>query len=58
MTQLVPSRMMVSLIQTAGALPMLLLSFAAGALADIVDRRLLLISAKVDARGRPPGWVF
>jgi MFS family permease len=34
---------MVALIQTAGALPVLLLSFSAGALADIVDRRRLLI---------------
>jgi predicted MFS family arabinose efflux permease len=43
MTQLVPSPLMVSLIQTAGALPVFLLSFTAGALADIVDRRRLLI---------------
>ena len=43
MTQLAPSPLMVSLIQTAGALPMLLLSFAAGALADILDRRRVLI---------------
>jgi MFS family permease len=43
MTQLAPSPLMVSLIQTAGAAPMLVLSFAAGALADIVDRRRLLI---------------
>jgi MFS family permease len=43
MTELAPSPLMVALIQTAGALPVLLLSFAAGALADIVDRRWLLI---------------
>ena len=43
MTQLAPSPLMVSLIQTAGALPVFLLSLAAGALADIVDRRRLLI---------------
>jgi len=43
MTELAPSPLMVALIQTAGALPVLLLSFAAGALADIVDRRRLLI---------------
>ncbi len=43
MTELAPSPLMVALIQTAGALPVLLLSFAAGALADIVDRRQLLI---------------
>ncbi len=43
MTELAPSPLMVALIQTAGALPVLLLSFASGALADIVDRRRLLI---------------
>jgi MFS family permease len=43
MTELAPSPLMVALIQTAGALPVLLLSFAAGALADIIDRRWLLI---------------
>ena len=43
MTELAPSPLMVALIQTAGALPVFLLSFAAGALADIVDRRRLLI---------------
>jgi MFS family permease len=43
MTQLAPSPLMVSLIQAAGALPVFLLSFTAGALADIVDRRRLLI---------------
>lgn len=43
MTQLAPTPIMVSLIQTAGALPMFLLSFTAGALADILDRRRLLI---------------
>jgi MFS family permease len=43
MTQLAPSPLMVSLIQTAEALPVFLLALAAGALADIVDRRRLLI---------------
>ena len=43
MTQLAPSPLMVALIQTAGALPVFFLSLAAGALADIVDRRRLLI---------------
>jgi MFS family permease len=43
MTELAPTPLMVALIQTAGALPVFLLSFAAGALADIVDRRRLLI---------------
>ncbi len=43
MTQLAPSPLMVSLIQTAEALPVFLLALAAGALADVVDRRALLI---------------
>jgi MFS family permease len=43
MTQLAPTPIMVSLIQTAGSLPLFLLSFTAGALADILDRRRLLI---------------
>ena len=43
MTQLAPTPLMVSLIQTAGSLPLFLLSFTAGALADILDRRRLLI---------------
>ena len=43
MTQLAPSPLIVSLIQTAGALPVFLLALAAGALADVVDRRRLLI---------------
>src|SRR5262249_55669389 len=43
MTQLAPSPLMVSLVQTAGALALSTLSFTAGALADILDRRRLLI---------------
>jgi len=43
MTQLAPSPLMVSLIQTAEALPVFLLALAAGALADVLDRRRLLI---------------
>jgi MFS family permease len=43
MTQLAPSPLMVSLIQTSEALPVFLLALAAGALADVVDRRRLLI---------------
>ena len=46
MTELAPSPLMVALIQTAGALPVFLLSLAAGALADIVDRRRLLIFSR------------
>src|ERR1700733_9389224 len=43
MTSLSPSPLMVSLIQTASSLPIFFLALPAGALADIVDRRKLLI---------------
>ncbi len=44
MTSLDPSPIMVALVQTADALPVMLLALPAGALADIVDRRRLLIA--------------
>jgi MFS family permease len=47
MTSLAPSPLMVSLIQTAGNLPYFLLGLLAGTLADIADRRRLLIVAQV-----------
>jgi MFS family permease len=43
MTSLSPSPLLVALIQTASSLPILMLALPAGALADIVDRRKLLI---------------
>jgi MFS family permease len=43
MTLLSPSALMVALIQTATSLPVFLLSFPAGALADVVNRRKLLL---------------
>ena len=43
MTSLSPSPLMVALVQAANMLPMALLSLPSGALADIVDRRRLLI---------------
>src|ERR1700677_1305088 len=43
MTSLSPSPLMVSLIQTASSLPIFMLALPAGALADVVDRRRLLI---------------
>ncbi len=46
MTSLAPSPIMVSLLQTATYLPFFLLSLPAGALADVVDRRLLLLSSQ------------
>jgi len=47
MTSLAPSPLMVSLIQTAGNLPYFLLGLVAGTLADITDRRRLLIVSQV-----------
>ncbi|MFC7538597.1 MFS transporter [Siccirubricoccus deserti] len=46
MTSLDPSPMMVSLVQAASMLPVFLLALPAGALADIIDRRLFLIGAQ------------
>jgi MFS family permease/quinol monooxygenase YgiN len=43
MTSLTPSPIMVALMQTATSLPFFLLALPAGALADIVDRRRLLL---------------
>src|SRR5271156_5595220 len=43
MTSLSPSPLMVALIQTASSLPILFPALPAGALADIVDRRRLLL---------------
>jgi MFS family permease len=47
MTSLDPSPLMVSLVQVADGLPMLLLAIPAGALADIVDKRRLLIGVEI-----------
>src|SRR5574342_12466 len=43
MTNLIQSPLMVALLQTSTALSMVLLSLFAGALADVVDRRKLLL---------------
>jgi MFS family permease len=43
MTELSPSPLMVSLVQAAGAIPVFLVVVPAGALADIIDRRRLLL---------------
>ncbi len=43
MTELSPSPLMVALLQTADSLPLFLLALPAGALADAVDRRRLLL---------------
>src|SRR5258708_35628033 len=46
MTTLAPSPIMVSLMQTATSLPFFLLALPAGALADIVHRRRLLLATQ------------
>ena len=43
MTTLTPSPVMVALVRTASALPMFLLALPSGALADVLDRRRLLL---------------
>ncbi len=47
MTSLAPAPSMVALVQAATTLPAFLLSFPAGALADIVDRRRLLLVTQI-----------
>ena len=46
MTSLAPSPLMVSMVQVASLLPVFLLALPAGALADIMDRRIFLITAQ------------
>jgi len=50
MTSLTPSPVLVALVETAGSLPVVLVALPAGALADIVDRRRLLLAMQV--------WMF
>jgi MFS family permease len=47
MTTLAPSAVMVSLVQTATSLPIFLLALPAGALADMMDRRRLILLTQV-----------
>ena len=47
MTSLSPSPLLVALVQAATTLPMFLLALPAGAMADIVDRRRMLLSAQI-----------
>src|SRR3989442_3271731 len=47
MTLLAPSPLLVSLVQAATTLPLFLLALPAGALADIFDRRRILLIAQV-----------
>ena len=57
MTTLSASPLLVALMQTAASLPFFLLAFPAGALADVVDRRrVLLIDADAGCWRRPRRW--
>jgi MFS family permease len=47
MATLTPSALMVALVQTASTAPALLLGLAAGTLADIVDRKLVIFTTQV-----------
>ena len=47
MTSLAPTPLWVSMVQAASSLPFFLLALPAGALADVVDRRRLLLAAQV-----------
>lgn len=47
MTSLSPSPVMVALVQAAGTLPVFMLALPAGALADLLDRRRVLIVAQI-----------
>src|SRR5690348_15102519 len=47
MTDVAPSPIMVSLVQTAAQLPVLLLALPAGAVADLMDRKRLLILTNI-----------
>src|SRR5437764_987938 len=46
MTSLAPSPLLVALVQTATSLPFFLLALPAGALADVLDRRRLLLATQ------------
>src|SRR5262249_13239696 len=49
MTSLDPAPLVVSMVQVATTLPMFLFAIPAGALADVVDKRRLLVIAEVAA---------
>lgn len=50
MTSLTPSPLLVALMQTAASLPIFFLGLPAGAVADVVDRRKLLLATE--------GWML
>src|ERR1700738_1748606 len=47
MTSLTTSPVLVALVETAGSLPVVLVALPAGALADVVDRRRLLLVMQI-----------
>lgn len=51
MTSLTPSATLIALVQAAESLPMFLLAIPAGALADIVERRLLMLAGNLVSFG-------
>ena len=55
MATLTPSALMVALVQTASTAPSLLFGLVAGTLADIVDRRRIVLSTQVPAAGQHAG---
>lgn len=59
MTSLAPSPLMVSLVQTATTLPLFLLALPAGSLADVLDRRRLLLFTQtwMIAAAAALGWL-
>src|SRR6201987_5947285 len=61
MTSLSPSPLMVALVQSATSLPVFVVGLPAGAVADIVDRRRLLLVTQawmLVAARLPPGRAF
>ena len=54
MTSISPSPLIVSLVQTATSLPIFMLAIPAGALADVIDRRRLMIVTQVWMTGTSP----
>src|SRR3954451_7754565 len=58
MTGLDPDPLTVALVQVATSLPMFLLGLPAGALADIVDKRQLLIAVQIVLASLTAGFAF
>src|SRR3954471_18456754 len=58
MTGLNPDPLSVSLVQVATTLPMFLLGLPAGALADILDRRRLLVTVQIALTLLTAGFAF